>query len=83
MNREQINEYYVKKYHENKEKNKQTNLLKYGNTRSPSQLEAKAKYLDKNRDKFRKLNKQYMRQAYERKNLETLTLRAVRKLFVE
>ncbi len=83
MNRKELNAYYVKKYHENKDKVKQQNLIKYGSSRSPAYKEAKARYYQKNKEKLQKRNTVLQRERYEKNNLETLTLRAVRRLFVE
>lgn len=83
MDRQQLNEYYRKKYHAEKEQRKQNNLKKYGTTRTPAYKEAKARYYQKNKEKYQKRDNELHRERYERKNLEDMTLRAVRKLFVE
>jgi hypothetical protein len=83
MNREQLNEYYRKKYHAEKEQRKENNLKKYGTTRSPAYIKAKARYFEKNKEKYRKIDNELHKKKYEKDNLETLTLRAVRRLFVE
>ncbi len=83
MDRQQLNEYYRNKYHAEKEQRKQNNMIKYGTTRSPAYKEAKARYYQKNKDKLRKRDNELHRERYEKNNLETLTLRAVRRLFVE
>jgi hypothetical protein len=83
MDRQQLNEYYRKKYHAEKEQRKQQNLNKYGTRTNPAQKTASIKYYQKNKEKLRPGNAESKRRNYHLKHLETNTLRAIRKLFVE
>ena len=77
------NRYFNNYYHTNKDKNREKNLMTNGTTRTKALQKTQKKYLENNRDKCRKVNNLSMKKAYEQKHLETLTLRAVRKLFIE
>ena len=72
------NKYFNAYYHTNKEKIKEENLL----TRSEALKKSQKKYVEKNKERFREVSRIAMKNKYERDNLETLTLRAVRRLFV-
>ena len=75
--------YFNDYYHKNKEKNREKNLIANGTTRTEALQKTQKKYVENHRDKCRKINNLSMKKAYEEKHLETLTLRAVRKLFIE
>tara|TARA_R110001606_G_scaffold94552_1_gene209565 strand:- start:328 stop:573 length:246 start_codon:yes stop_codon:yes gene_type:complete len=77
------NLYFNNYYHNNKQKNREKNLIANGTTRSKALQKTQKKYLENNRDKYKELSRINMKIKYERDNLETLTLRAVRKLFIE
>ena len=76
------NKYFNAYYHINKEKIKEENLLTNGTTRSEALKKSQKKYVEKNKERFREVSRIAMKNKYERDNLETLTLRAVRRLFV-
>lgn len=83
MNRQQLNEYYRKKYHDEKEQRKENNLKKYGTTRSPAYTQAKARYYQRNKEEIKEKIKETQKRYYEKKHLEDITLRSIRMLFVE